>query len=112
MNKLFHDRKFRYGSAAVALTCVCVALVIVFNAIFTVLAAKNNWFLDMTEERIFDLSEESVRLLEGLREKDGFHIDFIFCQEADQLDENYYMRIIHNLVKQYACESDTLYKHV
>lgn len=104
MNKLFNNRKFKYGGAAVALTLVCVALVIVFNAIFTALAQKNNWILDMTTERIFDLSEESKRLLDGYREKDGFHIDFIFCQEADKVDENYYARIVHNLVKEFDAE--------
>ncbi len=99
-----NNRKLKYGSLAVALTCVCVALIVAFNVIFTALAQRFGWFVDMTKEQVFNLSESSIELLEGYREMDGFEIKFIFCQEPDLLDNAYNTRILHNMAKQYADE--------
>ncbi len=97
-----NNRKFKYGALAVTLTCVTVALIIAFNMIFTSLSSRFGWYVDMTEERLFELSDSTARLLEGYREMEDFEIKFVFCQEADRLDEEFYTRILHNMVKQYA----------
>lgn len=61
--KLTQTKKFRHGSVSVALTVVVIVAVILFNAIFTALASKYLWYLDMTPEPRFTLSEEAKSFL-------------------------------------------------
>ena len=77
--KLTQTKKFRHGSVSVALTVVVIAAVILFNAIFTALSNKYLWFLDMTPEPRFTLSEEAKSFL---REMDATkEVNIIFCDE-------------------------------
>ena len=62
--KFLHTKKFRYGSVSVALTVVIIAAVILFNAIFTALSEKFVWYLDMTSDEIYTLSDEAKALLD------------------------------------------------
>lgn len=103
---LFKNRKFKYGSSAVALTCVCIALVIIVNIVFSALARHYMWYADMTTEQLFDLSDDSIRLLDGYRRQDGLKIKIIFCMTPDELDGTYYYHLVHNLAQQYAREFD------
>lgn len=99
-----NNRKLKYGSLAVTITCVCVALIVVFNAIFFALAQRFGWYVDMTQEQLFELSDSCIELLDGYREMEGFEIKMIFCQEPDLLDGSYYTRILHTMVKQFQDE--------
>lgn len=99
-----NNRKLKYGSLAVALTCVVVALIIACNMIFTLLASRFGWFIDMTKEQIFALSDSTVDVLEGYKEMEGLEVKIIFCQEEDLIESNYYLRIIHNMAKLFAEE--------
>lgn len=84
MNKTFlHSKKFRHGSVSVALTVLIVAAVILFNAVFTALANKYLWQLDMTAEQIFTLSDAAKELMRGV-ERD---VTIIFCAPRDKLEE-------------------------
>ena len=58
-----HTKKFRHGSVSLALTVVIIAAVILFNAIFSALSEKNQWYLDMTPEPVFTLSENAKSFL-------------------------------------------------
>ncbi len=61
---IFHTKKFRYGSISVAFTVIIIAAVILVNAIFTALSRKFVWYIDMTSEQIYTLSDEAKALLD------------------------------------------------
>ena len=60
---ILHTKKFRHGSVSLSLTIAIIAIVILVNAIFTALADKYLWFIDMTAEQIYTLALLSQRQL-------------------------------------------------
>ena len=58
-NSIFNSRKFKYGSAATAFTVAFIAVVVIFNIIFSALARKYMWYIDLTKEQVYTLSEEA-----------------------------------------------------
>jgi len=77
-----HAKKFRYGSVSVALTIVVVAAVILFNAIFTALARKNLWYIDMTPEPRFTLSDEAKTYLGTMDQTKEVVVQFCDSKEV------------------------------
>ena len=60
----FNKRKFRYASTSAALTALIVAAIVVFNIIFSALGTKFLWYVDLTPELVFTLSDECFDLIE------------------------------------------------
>ncbi len=63
-NNAFNKRKLRYASSSVALTALIIAAIIVVNIIFSALAQKFLWYVDMTPEQLFTLSDACFDLIE------------------------------------------------
>ena len=59
------SRKLRYGGVTAVLTALVIAAVIIFNVIFSALAGKLRWYVDLTPELLFTLSDECITLLEN-----------------------------------------------
>ena len=76
-----HTKKFRHGSISVALTVIIIAAVILLNAIFTALTDKYLWYIDMTPEPIFTLSDEAKVFLDQMDKSK--EVTIIFCDERD-----------------------------
>jgi ABC-type uncharacterized transport system. len=95
MNKSFAlTKKFRYGSVATVFTVMFVAVVIVMNVITTALANKYLWYIDMTKEQIFSLSQEAIDYIGDLGDRE---INIYFCQEADKVELNTNLKMVYNL---------------
>ena len=88
--KLLHTKKFRYGSVSVALTVVVIAAVILFNAVFTALSEKFTWYVDMTPEEIYTLSDEARDLLDTV--PTDRKVTIIFCSPKDELEAEQTLR--------------------
>ena len=84
-----HSRKFRYGSVSVVLTCFFIAAVIIFNVIFTALATKFMWYIDMTSEELYTVSDATWAALEEV-DKD---VKIIFCSDPDILVASETLRV-------------------
>ena len=79
---LIHTKKFRHGSVSLGLTVVVIAAVILFNAIFSVFSEKYQWYIDMTPEPVFTLSDKAKDLLTQV---DPTHdVTILFCDEKDE----------------------------
>ena len=65
MKNKFTKRKIRYAASSAAVTALIIAAIIVFNVIFTALATKFLWYVDMTPELLFTLSDECFDLIEN-----------------------------------------------
>lgn len=116
-------KKLRYGGLSVGLTAAIVAAVVLLNVLFYSLAVNNRWYIDMTSEALFTLSDECRDLVynaiyneatgvnaerhayneeNGLSKGDeGYREDvevFIhFCDDPDNLqDKTSYMRYVYN----------------
>lgn len=94
-------RRLKYGAFAVALTAAVIALVVVVNIIFTALAEKNLWYIDMTERDLYTPDEGAVTLLEQYQGIEDFNISFIFCVPEDQLASNELVNMVHAQIKRY-----------
>ena len=68
-NGFFKTKSFRYGSTATAFTAAFIAFVLVFNIIFTALANRYMWYIDMTNEEIFTLCDATKELLADVDEE-------------------------------------------
>ena len=64
-NKAYNRRKFRYASTSAVLTALIIAAVIAFNVIFSALGSKYLWYVDLTPELVFTLSDECFDLIEN-----------------------------------------------
>lgn len=106
MKSIQRKRRLKYGSFAMALTVAVIALVVVINAIFTALAQKNMWYIDMTERDLYTPDPKAMTLLEEYRGSEEMKIEFIFCSPEDSLVMNEMCNMVNNLVKAYAEEFD------
>ncbi|MBR5366778.1 MAG: GldG family protein [Clostridia bacterium] len=80
-NSFFNSRQFKYGSVATVFTVAFVAIVIIFNIIFTALANRYMWYIDMTEQQVYTLSEEAKEIMSDITEDVWIH----FASEPDEL---------------------------
>ena len=98
-NSFYQSRKFKYGSMATAFTIGFIAIVVIFNIIFTALAARYNWFIDMTGEQVFTLSDEAKEIMSDITDE----VQIIFASEPDVLmngTDSDYMRYVYTTALQ------------
>lgn len=97
-------RKMRYGSAWLGITAAVLAVVLLFNVLMSLLFRSAHWYIDMTSEPLYTLSDTCEEMLadtiesanENRTEEEGdVEVDIIFCADPDQLFNNYYMRAIY-----------------
>ncbi len=101
---LENKKKLKHGTISVVLTLFVIAAVVIVNVIFSALAYKKNWYIDLTEAKLYDLSDEGRAML---NEVDG-DITIHFCAPYDKLESDYYMKMVFELVKQMADEYDNI----
>ncbi len=117
MNKIFKNKKFKYGSLGVGFTVTVIALLVVINVIVYTLVYGLGWYFDMTSEKMYNISDSTRAKLDTI---DGElnDITIYFMSEADKLSvgatsSNYSaqsmsnlwgMRYIHSLANELADE--------
>ncbi len=97
------SRKMRYGSISAGITAAVLAVVILINIGASVLCSAQRWFIDMTTEPLYTLSEEADNLLKDTidsananrAENDPVKVDLIFCADPDMLYGNEMMRTVY-----------------
>lgn len=93
----FHtNKKLRYGTVSVAFTALFIAAVIVINVVFSALASKFLWYIDMTPETLYTLSDECAELLEDI----DAPVRILFCDDPDNLEANSTTRLVYNTALQ------------
>ena len=102
-NKNAFLRKFGHGSASVALAAGVIAGVLLLNVLASVLCSGQLWFIDMTSESMYTLTDPAKKLLVSTmdevnsrrEEDDPVQVDLIFCTDPDILIANEYTRYIY-----------------
>ena len=105
-NSAFSSRKFKYGSLSVAMTCVIIAAILLFNGVFKLLADKYLWYTDLTRDEIYTLSDAAVEALENI-DKD---VHILFCDDPDNIENEYFSKMIYKTALGLAEKND--YIHV
>ncbi|MBQ7293926.1 MAG: Gldg family protein [Clostridia bacterium] len=106
----FNSRSFKYGSMSVLITALVIAAIIVFNVIFSALGAKYGWYMDLTREQIYTLSDTCVELLDETFEKvdaereEPVKVKIKFCDLEDNLMANTTQRYVLMTAKELAQE--------
>ena len=59
-------KKFKYGSMSIAVLCLVVAIVVVINVMVGMLAKRSPVKIDLTPDKRYDLSDESIEALKNL----------------------------------------------
>ncbi len=103
-NNIFGKKKFKYGITAVAFTCICIAAIIIFNVIFSALADKFLWSVDMTSSQLFTLSDSTHELLKDIDDK----ITINFCQPLDTLVEDEAQNLVYQCAREYEKAFDNI----
>lgn len=93
---VFLKKKLKYGSSAVVFTVLFIAVVVLFNGVFSALASRYGWYADMTEEAVFTLSDRSKEFVADV----GAEIEIIFAEEPDLLMADDDMRYVYTTAKQ------------
>lgn len=107
------SRRFRYGSMSVLITALVIAAVILLNVIFSALSAKYLWYIDLTREGIYTVSDEAMELLEETfktvndrRAEEGLaepvKVKIKFCDLEDNVMENTSHRYVLMTAKELA----------
>lgn len=100
MRKSFmQSRKFKYGSVATLFTISFIAIVVIFNIIFSALASRYMWYVDMTGEQVFTLSEEARDIVSDIKND----VNIYFASDPDVLmtgSNSSYMRYIYTTALQ------------
>lgn len=95
----YQSRKFKYGSVATLFTISFIAIVVIFNIIFTALASRYMWYIDMTGEQVFTLSDEAKDIMSDIKNE----VNIYFASEPDVLmsgSDSSYMRYIYTTALQ------------
>lgn len=98
--KLGQTKKMKIGALAAAFTAFFVAVIVVLNGIVSVLANKFGWYVDMTSEAVFTLSDEAKGYLADLTAD----VNIYFAAEPDELMADFDMRYVYNTAKELEAE--------
>ncbi len=91
----FKSRKFKYGSVATGLTVAFVAVVIIVNIIFSLLADAYSWKLDMTSYDLYSISDSTKQVVNALTKEDEIKLTVMYNEEN-------YPEVFRETVKRFA----------
>ena len=98
-------RKFKVGSIATAITFIVVAIVVVLNLVVGKLTDKYSLSLDLTQNKIFSLTQESLDFIKKL-DKD---VEIILLSDEDTfVQSNDYFAQANSVLKKYDLNSDKI----
>ena len=83
---MIRSRRMRYGSMTVSLTITLIAALVLLNVIFTALAGYYSWYIDMTADKLYSVSDLCHELLSDAFDKAGadgepVKAEIIFCED-------------------------------
>ncbi len=99
----FNSKKFKHGAMATAFTCVFIAVVVLVNVVATILFDRFPITIDLTENKIYSVSEDARDYIEGINKEvtvtvlateDAFEnvqYGYEYTRQANQLLQRYTM---------------------
>jgi hypothetical protein len=87
MKSLSDSKNMKYTTVNVAFCALIIAIVMIVNAMLTVFTEKFNWYLDMTDEKIFTMSDDMKGALDEMFEDNDVEIEIIFAAPYDTVKD-------------------------
>lgn len=98
--KKTNSKKLRYGALGAGITAIVVIIVMLLNTALYALSEKYNLYADMTKEKVYGVSEETINFLTKLKEDiPETEVSIKFCADADKLEANEYLRYVFRTAK-------------
>ena len=96
-------QKLRYGSVSFAIIAGVLALVVLLNVAVSALCVGNRWFIDLTPDQLYTMTEDAERVLgqtidsanEGRSSDNPVEVEIIFCADPDVICNNDSLRIVY-----------------
>ena len=95
-------RSLRYGSFSFVITICFIAIVVLFNIVFTALGERYTLRLDLTQDQIFRLSTPSIQFLNQLDTDVKLYV--LTSEDYFSTGNLYYIQA-HEVIRQYAARS-------
>ena len=108
VNKAPKDsRRLTYGTTAVVFTVIFSVFVILLNAVFSFASDRfGGFFIDLTGETIYELSDASLSVLHSLDEYETPRtVEIIFCTTEDKIADNDFLSYVNRLADKYQAAS-------
>lgn len=100
-----NNKKFKYGSVAVLLTVLILAVVLVLNIFITLFSDHFGWYADTSSSGLFGFSDTSISLLDKI-DKENNEIHIYYFSDKNTLEQsqygNYVLTLTNDLVARYA----------
>ncbi|MBQ8545681.1 MAG: Gldg family protein [Clostridia bacterium] len=87
LKKFSNKRKMKYGAVLAGFLAILIAIILVFNALVSVLAERFNWYFDMTDEQIYSASDEFISAMEQINK--NAEIEIVFLAAKDKIESDY-----------------------
>lgn len=100
--KPFNKKKLKYGSVAVVITVVFIAVVVFVNLIAEILTDKKNLKLDLTAQKYYEVSQDTIDYIKDV--KKDVVIDVMYQKE--NFEKSSYMKMVLETLNKYQQNSD------
>ena len=100
--KPFKKKKLKYGSVAVVITVVFIAVVVFVNLIAEILTDKKNLKLDLTAQKYYEVSQDTIDYIKDI--KKDVVIDVMYQKE--NFEKSSYMKMVLETLNKYQQNSD------
>lgn len=87
MDKIFKTPRAKKNAIFVSIIALVIVCVIMLNAIITILGNKFDWYLDMTDEQMYTISDALKETLKGANM--DVSVEVIFTCSQDYAESNY-----------------------
>ncbi len=91
------SRKFKYGSVATGLTVAFVAVVIILNIIFSLLADTYSWKIDLTSYDLYSITDTTREIVNSLTEGEKIEMTVMYNEEEYPQQFRETLKRINNL---------------
>jgi ABC-type uncharacterized transport system involved in gliding motility auxiliary subunit len=95
--KKLNRKSLKYGSYAIAATAVVIAIIVVFNALLGIDSVRNRLRFDITQNKMYSLSEQSINLIKKLDK----NVEIIILSEESKFNTTEILEVL----KQYGLKS-------
>ncbi|MBQ4121599.1 MAG: Gldg family protein [Clostridia bacterium] len=100
-----NNKKIKYGSVAVLLTVLILAVVLVMNIFVTMFSDHFGWYADTSSSGLFGFSDTSLSLLDKI-DKENNEIHIYYFSDKNTLEQsqygNYVLTLTNDLTTRYA----------
>ena len=100
------QKKLKYGAIATAITCVVTAIVIIVNVLVSRLMEKYPLKLDLTENGMYEISQDSIDYLTALDKDVNFTV---LMSEAKFQTSGTTMKMVSELLERYTQYTDKIH---